>query len=76
MPVYKSNITGDDLYAYSFASTATDFRQFLSAINWDSANQRWDFIERNGDKATGTPISKSIIPMARISPSSTTVLMI
>ena len=53
--VYKSNITGDDLYAYSFASTATDFSQFLSAINWDSENQRWDFVEHSGNKATGNP---------------------
>ena len=52
---YKASITGDDLYAYSFATTAEQFEQFLSAINWNSANQRWDFVENNGNTATGTP---------------------
>ncbi|MBR3314016.1 MAG: Cna B-type domain-containing protein [Atopobiaceae bacterium] len=51
---FKTKITGDDLYAYSFASTARDFAQFLSAINWNSANQCWDFVERGGATATGS----------------------
>ena len=53
--VYKTNITGDDLYAYSFATTATRFEQFLSAVNWDSVNQRWNFVESTGNNATGNP---------------------
>ena len=53
--VYKAKITGDDLYAYSFATTATDFAQFLSAVNWNSGKQCWNFVERSGDSATGDP---------------------
>lgn len=51
-PAYAKSVT-NYVYAYSFAKGAADFAEFLTSVDWDSANQKWVF--KHGD----TDVTKS-----------------
>lgn len=48
-----SNLSGTAVFAVAFVGTDRAFANYITDVNWDSADNRWSFIKRDGTEITG-----------------------
>ena len=48
-----SNLSGTAVFAAAFVGTDRVFANYITDVNWDSADNRWSFIKRDGTEITG-----------------------
>lgn len=48
-----SNLSGTAVFGVAFVGDDRTFANYITDVNWDSANNRWSFIRRDGTAITG-----------------------
>lgn len=54
--LYSNAGNTDAVFGHAFVEGATSFDDYITDVNWDSENNRWNFVKRNGEIITGNKI--------------------